>query len=175
MKKLLLPILLAVLGVAGGTGAGLALKPKPDPEAMAMEKDGNCPEAAHKDADAADGHDENHASEDADPEGMDYVKLNNQFIVPVVTGDLVDSLVVVSLSVEIELGQREMVYSREPKLRDALLQVMFDHANMGGFAGNFTDGNTLDILRAALTETARGILGHSVNKILIVDIARQDI
>ena len=80
-----------------------------------------------------------------------------------------------SLSIEVTLGQRETVYAREPKLRDALLQVMFDHANMGGFAGNFTDGNTLDVLRAALTDSARGILGNSVAGILIVDIARQDV
>ncbi|MCZ7674944.1 MAG: flagellar basal body-associated FliL family protein [Roseovarius sp.] len=106
--------------------------------------------------------------------GADYVKLNNQFVVPVVAGKQVNSLVVMSLSIEIGEGKRDIVYAREPKLRDALLQVLFDHANMGGFAGTFTDGNTLDVLRAALTETARGILGDAVRNVLIVDIARQD-
>ena len=49
MKKLLLPIILAILGVVGGAGAGLALKPKPSPEIGAMEKAAPCPEAGHDD------------------------------------------------------------------------------------------------------------------------------
>jgi len=177
MKKLFLPIILAVLGVTCGAGAALVLKPKPDPDAKAMDmaNTARCPEVDHSDFDNADSYEAGDMSDPENPKGQEYVKLNNQFIVPVVSGELVNSLVVLSLSVEISQGQRETVYTREPKLRDALLQVMFDHANMGGFTGNFTDGNTLDVLRAALTESARGVLGKAVKGILIVDIARQDV
>lgn len=168
MKKLLLPLFLGLIGVAGGVGAGIALRPPEPPAALANP----C-----GDIDTANG---DHAGEST-PDGheteaeQEYVKLNNQFIVPVVSDDSVASLVVMSLSVEIGPSQRDQVYAKEPKLRDAFLQTLFDHANMGGFEGTFTDGNTLDILRAALTETARNILGRSVTSVLIVDIARQDI
>lgn len=166
MKKLVLPLLLAVLGAAGGAGAGLALRPGAEPPAPAINPCGETGQetAGHEPADGG------HAAGE-----QDYVKLNNQFVVPVVSGDLVQSLVVMSLNIEIRQGQRETVFAREPKLRDALLQVMFDHANMGGFDGAFTDGNTLDALRTALTESAREVLGDGVRNVLIVDIARQDV
>jgi hypothetical protein len=54
------------------------------------------------------------------------------------------------------------------------LQVLFDHANAGGFQGSFTDGSNLVILRKALFESAAGILGEQVKDVLISDIARQD-
>jgi len=169
MKTLLIPLILVVLGVAGGTGAGLALRPEAKPAAAAPV----CNDPAH--IQVAAGEDIAAKPEEWQVDNYEYVKLNNQFVVPVVSGDRVESLVVMSLSVETVPGQRETVYAREPKLRDALLQEMFDHANMGGFKGAFTDGNTLDTLRAGLTETARTVLGPEVNGILIVDIARQDI
>jgi len=159
MRNLLFPLVLCLLGAAGGIGAGLALRP-PAGQAETGHAAPVPPEPEH----------DSHKAGEAD-----YVKLNNQFVVPVVNDAQVDSLVVMSLSIEIGQGERESVYAREPKLRDALLQVLFDHANMGGFAGMFTDGNTLDMLRAALTETARDVLGDAVQNVLIVDIARQDL
>jgi len=86
----------------------------------------------------------------------------------------VDALVVLSLSLEVEAGNTEAVYLREPKLRDAFLQVMFDHANVGGFSGSFTDGSNLIVLRTSLKEAAAMILGTMVHDVLITDIARQD-
>ena len=86
----------------------------------------------------------------------------------------VSSLVVVSLSLEVTPGQVERVYEMEPKLRDGLLQVLFDHANSGGFNGSFTDGANLVLLREALLETALRIFGKDVTDVLIVDIVRQD-
>lgn len=157
MRNLIVALILGLSGAAGGTFAGLALRPPAQavtgPSAPGGSGDGRA---------------------DAPAEEFDFVKLNNQFVVPVVVGREVNALVVMSLSLEIRQGERENVYAREPKLRDAMLQVLFDHANMGGFEGTFTDGNTLDVLRAALTDTARQVLGDAVNSVLIVDIARQD-
>jgi len=104
----------------------------------------------------------------------DYVRLNNQFVVPVIEGGEVGALVILSLSIEAVAGASEAVYAREPRLRDAFLRVMFDHANAGGFAGAFTAGGALELLRAALRETARAVLGDIAIDVLIVDIARQD-
>jgi hypothetical protein len=55
-----------------------------------------------------------------------------------------------------------------------MLQVLFDHANSGGFNGSFTDGANLVLLREALLETALRIFGTDVTDVLIVDIVRQD-
>jgi hypothetical protein len=159
MLRKLLPVLLVLVGCGAGAAAGIFLRPS----APAAE------DAAAKAPDEAGAH----AEEGAEPL-HEYVKLNNQFVVPVMSDGRVSSLVVVSLSLEVTPGQVERVYDMEPKLRDGMLQVLFDHANSGGFNGSFTDGANLVLLREALLETALRIFGKDVTDVLIVDIVRQD-
>lgn len=174
MRKIL-PILLALIGLGAGGAAGYFLRPPPPaPEAGTTEH-------TEAPAETATGHgsapSENaHGSEgDAGGEAtVEYVKLNNQFVVPVITRGAVSSLVVLSLSVEVTAGNTEKVYAAEPKIRDTLLQVLFDHANAGGFEGEFTETAKMEDLRSALTEATRTILGDIVKEVLISDIARQD-
>ncbi|MFK7939523.1 MAG: flagellar basal body-associated FliL family protein [Roseovarius sp.] len=165
MIKKLLPVLLIILGTGAGIGAGVILRSDPPKDDMANPC-GDMDEYETTEAEII----------VTDPNvAPEYVELNNQFVVPVVTNDMVDSLVVMSIGIEVEAGQTEIIYTREPKLRDAMLQVMFDHANVGGFRGRFTDGNNMDVLRVALTEAAQGIIGKSVTGVVITDIARQDV
>ncbi len=180
MKKLL-PILLGLVGLAGGLGAGLFLRPGAAPEGMpdagAHAAEAAAPDDGHGDA-AADAHGED-APAEGDDHGEtstlpDYVRLNNQFIVPVVEDGRVSATVVLSLSLEVPPGGTEAVYAREPRLRDAFLRVLFDHANAGGFRGVFTDGANLVVLRNALKEAARKVMGDDVTDVLISDLVRQD-
>lgn len=157
MIRKFIPVLLALLGLGIGAGAGIFLRPAPQ-EPMAQDES-----EAHEPDDPAE--------PETPPE---YVKLNNQFVVPVMDGGKVISLVILSLSLEIEPGTSQEIYAREPKLRDLFLQVLFDHANAGGFQGSFTDGSNLVLLRKALFEAASGLMGKTVKDILISDIARQD-
>lgn len=170
MLKLLLPFLLLSVGVGAGVGTALFLKPEPG-EMHAVPENPCGDQSTHD----AGGDDQSAQDEDETPTNSEYVKLNNQFVVPVVGENKVEALVVISLSVEVESGRREDVYAREPKLRDAFLQVLFDHANMGGFRGAFTNSNNMDILRQALQETARKVAKDLVQGVLIVDINRQDV
>jgi flagellar FliL protein len=157
MLRKIIPLLLALVGLGIGAGAGIFLRPAPEPAAEGQKEAAAPTEAAE------------------DPEvPPEYVKLNNQFVVPVMDGGKVVSLVILSLSLEIEPGSSAEIYAREPKLRDVFLQVLFDHANAGGFQGSFTDGSNLVILRKALFEAAAGVLGAQVKDVLISDIARQD-
>jgi len=157
MIRKLIPVLLALVGLGGGMGAGLALRPAPESAA-----DGAQVAPAEQ-------------KEPVDPEKLpEYVKLSNQFIVPVLEDGRVVSMVIVSLSLEVKTGMTDTVYAREPKLRDRFLQVMFDHANAGGFRGSFTDAANLVVLRKALLEVAKTALGDMVSDVLIVDIVRQD-
>jgi flagellar FliL protein len=158
MIRKLLPLILALLGLGAGVGGGMALRPAADhPDTVSTEP--SATEGEHE----------------TDPaEAPEYVKLNNQFVVPVLEDGRVVSMVIMALSLEVTKDSSESVYSREPKLRDAFLQVMFDHANAGGFKGAFTDGSNLVLLRKALLEAAQSILADSVKDVLISDIARQD-
>ena len=164
MRKLL-PILLALIGTGAGVGAGFLLKPEPaEPSTAEVE----CVPPAEDQAIAP------VEEPAAAPETREYVKLNNQFVVPIMAPDRVQSLVVASISLEVGIGATQTVYAREPKLRDVFLQVMFDHANIGGFDGAFTEAERMEPLRKALLQQARSVLGADVTDVLITEIARQD-
>jgi flagellar FliL protein len=167
MIKKLLPILLALIGLVAGVGGGMALRP--DPEIVSIDPCGDMePSSSHQEDMVAD-------SEEEGASGFEYVKLNNQFIVPDLDNGRVTAMVVLSLSLEAKTGAREAIYAREPKLRDAFLQVLFDHANTGGFKGAFTDSGTMNNLRNALTEIAQKTIGDEINDVLVIDIVRQDV
>lgn len=172
MKKILLPLILLLVGVGGGVGAGLFLSPaEPDPaELHAANPCGEVPTETH----AADTH-EVLLDDNGDPIVNEFAKLNNQFIVPIVEDGRVSAMVVLSLSIEVGAGNKEAVFLAEPKLRDAFLQAMFDHANIGGFSGNFTAAQNLRPLREDLMRRAKKIIPAIAKDVLIMDIVRQDV
>lgn len=165
MLSKLLPVILLILGTGGGIGAGIMLMPAPEEEHAAEAG------SAAKPAEEA----EEEIAEDSEENQREYIKINNQFVVPVVERDQLTSLVVLSLSLEAKQGIGEKVRALEPKLRDVFLQVLFDHANMGGFRGAFTRSDVLEPLRTALREAAQKHIGKGVYDVLIMEISRQDV
>lgn len=155
-RHLVLPLILGLAGFVAGAGAGQLLRPA----TTAPVEDGS--------GDAAP---DPVASETV---ATEFVTFDTQFIIPVLKEGRVVSLVVLSLGLEIVEGERKLVFAREPRIRDSFLQLLFDHANAGGFEGAFTDGTRLATLRKALLETAHAILGSAVRDVLVVEIARQD-
>ncbi len=159
MLAKILPLILAFAGTGGGIAAGLFLAPEPPPDSDTTPH--------HKEAvEESENTEETPQSE--------FVKISNQFVVPVVHRDKVAAHVVLSLNLEVAPGSRDTVFEREPRLRASFLRVLFDHANMGGFQGTFTNSSHMDSLRSALLETARLELSDDVLDVLIVDIAKQD-
>lgn len=148
MLKLLIPILLIVVGAGIGGSAGFYLRPSTE-----ATDETAAPETTVK------------------PE---YVKLPNQFVIPLLERGKVSSIVALSLSIEVPEGSSEGVLNREPRLRDEILRILFDHANNGGFRGTFTESGNMNAIRQALLEAARNIIGPEVSDVLITDIARQD-
>lgn len=162
MMRLLIPVFLALLGVGGGIGAGLALAP---PSTACVEGDVDCPDDVAEEPEAL-------QEEGVD---FDYARFSNQFVIPVVRSENIQSLVVMSLTMEIEVGTNEEVFALEPKLRDAVLRVLFDHANSGGFNGQYTSAGAMDTLRRSLREATRAVAGPVIQDVLIADIVRQDL
>lgn len=172
MIKKLLPIILILIFGGAGVATGLMLKPAPEVPLSEVGPCGDDPNAAQdsakKDASKAS------KSEANENLSFEYVKLNNQFIVPVIKGDIVRAVAVVALSLEVKTGTKDQVYAVEPKLRDTFLQALFDHASLGGFDGAFATTENLVRMRRSLKEHAVAVLGDIVNDVLVTDIARQD-
>ena len=140
----------------------------PEPEPETAETNFDCP-APDGEMTASAGHEPDETAQE-----REYAKLNNQFIVPVVEDGAVAALVVMSLNLEVTVGGRAAVFAAEPKLRDRFLQVMFDHANTGGFSGNFTTGTKMRALRNELLRVAQEVLGTDATDVLVIDLVRQD-
>ncbi len=185
--RFLLPLILALIGAGAGVGAGLFLKPTEESSVHAEKTQGGeagqHAEAEASHGSASDAQSDDHAAsadhgdaETHDPASTDseFTKLNNQFVVPVLTDGKVKAMVVLSLSLETPIGKRELIYAREPRIRDTILQVLFDHANVGGFDGEFTRGDQMDVLRQELRLATKSLLGADIFDVLITDIARQD-
>ena len=169
MLKFILPLVLALIGAGAGVGAGLFLSGGEDHAADAApvecappvpEADHSAPPPARVDAEAL--------------EDREFVKLPNQFVLPVVTETRVAALVVLSVTIETRIGTSEVVYAREPKLRDLFLQALFDQASTGRFSGEFATAANLRPLRDELLIIARRVLGDTVSDVLITEISRQD-
>lgn len=158
----LLPILIVLIGLIGGAGAGYVLKPDPEAADIATDNgDGAGPPPV--------------APPPVLPlENRQLARLNNQFYVPVIQSDKVTAMMALSLTLEVAQGYSETALSHEPRLRDAFLQVMFDHANTGGFDGTYTRQGNMAALRNALRETGQQLLGPSLIDVLITDIVRQE-
>lgn len=168
------PVLLMIVGLVGGGSAGYFMQPEPaemipceETNGKAQEED-QCVEIS-SDTESV------KSSGNIETSSLGYVKLTKQFVVPVLKENRVTALVVMSLSIEITDSMSEMVYDKEPKLRDSFLKVMLAHANSGGFEGQFTTGEPMKDLRGSLQEAAQEILGYDVTDVLVTDILRQDV
>ncbi|MEM7178351.1 MAG: flagellar basal body-associated FliL family protein [Pseudomonadota bacterium] len=170
----LLPLTLVLAGAAAGLGAGHVLAPKTDDDRLG-EQQHPAGDPAGDPADAVLPETTHASNTEVMDDDVDFVRLNNQFIVPIISDERVTSLIVISLALETEPGVADTVYQREPKLRDAFLDDLFAHARSGGFAGSFTDAHLMADLRQSLLESARRVLGGAVKSVLLNEIVRQDL
>lgn len=172
MIKILLPVICLAIGTGVGIGAGTFLGPgETKKEAEGTEKVENATkETKEKPAKSK----EKGKGKKGEGGGFEYLKLTKQFVVPIVEDEEISALVTMSLSLEANSAITDTFYAIEPKLRDGFLQVLFDHANTGGFEGAFTHSDNLSTLRKSLLEVAKKDLGDDVSKVLIMSVSRQD-
>lgn len=154
MKRLILPLLLALIGLGAGLGAGFFLRPAPEAPVIATISP--------------------MAPATPPPGGTEIQRLPSQFVVPVIAEGQVRAMVVLGLALDMLAGQTLDMQRDEPRLRSIFLQILFDHANLGGFDGVFTSGEHLLALRRTLLEAARTEFGTAVHDVLILDLMRQD-
>lgn len=170
--KLVLPLMLFAIGSGSGVGVGYLLRPDPneiDAHQQAIppndEQNSKPQVAGDKKTDASPG----------SKEELEYAKLANQFVVPVIHDEKIAAMVVITVGVAVPPGGKDAVFKVEPRLRDSLLQSMFNHANIGGFSGNFTGTENMRSLRTDLLRHAKSVLGDGAIDVLILDIVRQDV
>lgn len=188
MKALLIPLILLIVGTGAGVGAGMFLAPKADPEAADhADTHESHDDPAHKtheveithkdnhgtDDHGADSHDDGHG--DGHGNGIAYVKMPNQFIVPVMEDGHMSAMIIMTIAMEAMESDEAYIMSHAPKIRDGFIQEMFKHAGLGWFSGDYTRSEPMALLRKSLLAKAHSIVGDKVKAILILDIARQEV
>jgi flagellar FliL protein len=113
-------------------------------------------------------------AEQAQPEAPAFVDMERKFVVPLVRGNRVRSLVVVDLRLEVRASGESRALALKPKIRDALLDALYALAVTGAFDGDLYSNNVQDEMRAQLLQAARQILQDDASAILIGELLRQD-
>lgn len=184
MKKLLLPIVLAVLGLGGGLAGGQMLRPPPVEEDQGDGLNEAAEPTAETEAERLarierdlEGYERPERTETPaiDDVGIVYHKLDKQFIVPVIAQGRVQSLMVISIALRITEGYGTTVFDHEPKLRDEFLQTLFIHGQSEGFATIFQKPHVLADLRDSLLQAAKRVLGDVAHEVLLTNIVRKDV
>lgn len=177
---------LQVAGVSAGAVLGLWLKHASDagPASPDDANHGNAQES-HDGGKADHGDDKKKAKKEKPHGGHDgggdddsksaFLKFSRQFIVPIVNVNGVNSLVVLDINLEVAPAISQSAYTREPKLRDALLRTLLNLSNSGAFNDQFIRQENLDAVREKLLGAAKTILHDDVTDVLILSISRQDI
>ncbi|MBI1366972.1 MAG: hypothetical protein GC153_13575 [Alphaproteobacteria bacterium] len=106
---------------------------------------------------------------------MGFMKFGRQFIVPVIDGSGVKSLVIMDITIEVPPSETDKAYAAEPKLRDAILSALLKLSDDGAFSGKLLEGDNLDGIRAALLAAARKVISDNAKDVLILGITRHDV
>ena len=103
-----------------------------------------------------------------------FVDMDRKFVVPLVRGNRVRSLVVVDLRLEVKSSAETRAQELKPKVRDVFLDALYAMAVAGAFDGDLYSNNVQGEMRARLLEAARGVLQEDARAILIGELLRQD-
>lgn len=180
MKALLFPIVLAIFA-AGGVIAADKVRGNGAP--AAISEGGNAESSdSHGRSDKADSHgksekkDGGHGEKSGDDYGgqTDFIKFKRQFVVPVLKDNAVDALILINLALEVPASERDNMFRLEPRFRDAFIRELLQLSDDGYFDQELTSSDTYEILRETLSRAADDVSDGGVNKILILDLSRQD-
>lgn len=103
-----------------------------------------------------------------------FVDMDRKFVVPLVRGNRVRSLVVIDLRLEVRSGSESRAQELKPKIRDLLLDTLYAMAVAGSFDGDLYSNNVQGELRARLLEATRRVLQDDARAVLIGELLRQD-
>lgn len=180
MKKFM-PVILTVVGLAGGLTAGSMMKPAPvldnlQGDAYVAGATGDA-EGAHGDAGGGHGKAKSgdHGGGYAKGGKSDtiYVGLKKPFFAPVLRGNNKHTLVRLDIHLEVPSDMEDAIEKHDPKLRDGFLRAVMSFAHEGGFA-RVHGSEGFEVLSDDLLLSARSILGNDVRAVLIGEILTRE-
>ena len=114
------------------------------------------------------------SAEQPQSEAPAFIDMERKFVVPLVRGNRVRSLVVADLRLEVRASGESRALALKPKVRDAFLDTLYAMAVAGAFDGDLYSNNVQDEMRARLLQAARQVLQDDASAVLIAELLRQD-
>ncbi|MEL6859951.1 MAG: flagellar basal body-associated FliL family protein [Pseudomonadota bacterium] len=172
--KLVITSVVAVIFVALGSFAGVMLKPSVEVSAATVEKETEDGDAKKDDkkssAKKGDKYDKGSSSGDSA-----YYKFSREFVVPIMRGGQVKSLVILHISLETDSATSERLFSEEPKLRDNIMTTLIELSNDGRTLVDVTQVNNYETIRSMILMNLQDSISDKIKNVLIGDIAKQDL
>lgn len=175
MKAIIFPVVLglsAAGGVVGADFAKTALSPGGDTQTAKAggeyEKSGKASDGKSADKKGGAG---DKAAYDGD---IEFIKFKRQFVVPVLSNDEVDALILLNIGLEVPASQRDEMFRFEPRFRDAFIRELLQLSDLGYFDAELTSPDTYEVLRETMLRAAHDISKEGVKDVLILDLSRQD-
>lgn len=177
--KLIITSLVAIIFVAAGSFAAVILKTPSEATASHAE----IGDDEHKDD-----HGEDHGKTDKKSDKYDdghgkkpssgssaYYKFSREFVVPIMRGGQVDSLVILHISLETDSATSEKLFSEEPKLRDNIMTTLIGLSNDGRTLEEPTNINNYETIRSMILMNLKDSIDDGIQNVLIVDMAKQNL
>ena len=177
--KLIITSVIAIIFVALGSIAGVALKPAVEVAASTTGESGDKAEGDYaadkkasdkKDAKKGDGYGSDSSSGDSA-----YYKFSREFVIPIMRGGQVRSLVILHISLETDESTADDLFSEEPKLRDNIMTTLIALSNDGRTLEELTNVNNYETIRAMILMNLQDAISDGIRNVLIVDVAKQDL
>lgn len=178
--KLIVTSLVAIIFVAAGSFAAVVLKTPSEASASYAEAgDGEHHDDDHGDDHGkkpkkADTHDDGHGSK-ASSGSSAYYKFSREFVVPIMRGGQVTSLVILHISLETDSATSEKLFSEEPKLRDNIMTTLIGLSNDGRTLEEPTNISNYETIRSMILMNLKDSIDDGIQNVLIVDMAKQNL
>lgn len=189
MKNIITAIIAIACIVAGGVGGHFLRSMSGGDPAAEKSADGKAEEAdgekkddqamkadkksEKKEAKGGGGHGK--SEEGGGEGGVIYFKFSREFVVPVVSGGRVTSLVILNLNLEADADMSQKLFEMEPKLRDNIMTTLITISNDGKTFESMTDVENYESIRSMVMMNLKSVMATGVHNVLIVDLAKQDL
>jgi flagellar protein FliL len=116
-----------------------------------------------------------HGKEDGGSTDVVYYKFSREFIVPIVRGGRVTSLVILNLNLEADASIEQQLFEMEPKIRDNIMTTLIGLSNDGTTFESMTNVENYESIRSMVLMNLQSVIATGINNVLIVDLAKQEV
>ena len=166
--KLIIASVLNIALDAGGDAGGTMLRPQAS-DMAAKDADGKKADGKDKKGDKKKGKEGEEVSD------YYHVKFSRPFIVPVADGWRTQSLIVITLNVEMHNDISIDTPNLQEKMRDKMMTGLVSFSHEGGFAGSMTDPVLYEKIRQVARESIETMYPEKVGDVLILEMLRRNV